>query len=182
MWNRNLCIPWELCASTPLGFFIFMTRLERKESELQKLYEYRKAAMARNDFYWLQCNQEKIQELENEIEEMKSHQTSTVFSILSDKDDMVKDGVYKALLRISLMADACNEACEIAFDLLKQYGITDFSFRNDVKELCKMSSKIACVTLRAKSKFLEDFIVDNEKFVDMCMKHADAHIKRKLKI
>lgn len=159
-----------------------MTRLERKEAELNKLYEFRKVALERNDIMWLHRNQHKISEIENEVEGMKRHQSATVFSVLSDKDEMVKNGVYKALLRISLMADACNEACEEAFSLLKQYGITDFSFRSKVKELCKLSQDIASVTIRTQNKMMEDFIVDNDTFVDMCMKHADAHLKRKLKI
>lgn len=159
-----------------------MTRLERKEAELKKLIEYRRIALERNDIMWLHRNHHKISEIENEVEEMKRHQSATVFSVLSDKDEMVKNGVYKALLRISLMADACNEACESAFSLLKQYGITDFSFRSKVKELCKLSQDIASVTIRTQNKTMEDFIVDNDTFVDMCMKHADAHLKRKLKL
>ena len=138
--------------------------------------------MQANDFYWLQMNENKIKSLESEVEELRDSQSATVFSVLSDKDEMVKDGVYKALLRISLMADATNEACEIAKSLLKEHGIVDFSFRAKVDELCRLSSEIAGVTLRAKNKMMEDFIVDNEKFVDMCMKHADAHLKRKLKL
>lgn len=159
-----------------------MTRLERKEAELNKLYEYRRIALERNDIMWLSMNQAKLDALSKEAEEMKQYQTATVFKVLSDKDEMVKNGVYKALLRISLMADACNEACETAFSLLKQYGITDFSFRGKVKELCKLSQDIASVTIRTQNKTMEDFIVDNDTFVDMCMKHADAHLKRKLKL
>ena len=159
-----------------------MTRLERKEAELEKLYQYRQAAMRQNNIMWLHANQGKIDDLEKEIIEMKKSQSATVFAVLSDKDEMVKDGVYKALLRISLMADACNEACEVAYSLLKEHGITDFSFRGKVNELRKLSSEIAGVTLLAKNKTMEDFIVDNNTFVDMCMRHADAHIKRKLKL
>lgn len=159
-----------------------MTRIERKEAELERLYKYRQAAMDKNDFVWMAKSQEKIAELEKEIAEMRKNESATVFSVLSDKDEMVKDGVYKALLRISLMADATNEACEFAKSLLKEHGIVDFSFRHKIDELCKLSAEIAAVTLRSKSRTLEDFIVDNGTFVDMCMKHADAHLKRKLKL
>ncbi|MDE7345321.1 MAG: DUF4349 domain-containing protein [Muribaculaceae bacterium] len=159
-----------------------MTRLERKEQELERLRGYMQAARSMNDLYWISKNRHKIESLEKEIEEMKQSQTATVFQVLSNKDEMVKDKVYKSLLRISLMADACNEACEVALSLLKEHGIVDFSFREKVKELCKLSQDIASVTIRKKNKTMEDFIVDNEIFVDMCMRHADAHIKRKLKI
>ena len=138
-----------------------MTRLERKEAELEKLYQYRQLAMQNNDFMWMQRNQEKIISLEKEIEELRNNESATVFSVLSDKDKMVKAGVYKALLRISLLADATNEACEIAKSLLKEHGITDFAFRHKVDEMCKLSSEIAAVTLRSKNESMADFIVDN---------------------
>lgn len=159
-----------------------MTRLERKEAELDKLYLYRASAIRQNNLYWLNMNADKIDALEKEVIELKKNQSATVFSVLADKDEAVKDEVYKALLRINLMADACNEACEVAKGLLKEHGIVDFSFRAKVDELCKLSQEIASVTIMCKNKTMEDFIVDNGTFVDMCMKHADAHIKRKLKM
>ncbi len=163
-------------------FAIEMTRLERKLAELDKLYEYRAAAMRKNDFLWMQRNQEKINALEKEIIEIRRNEHQTVFSVLSDKDECVKNGVYKALLTISLMADATNEACENASELMAKYGITSFGFKNKVKELKRLSQEIASVTLANPSKLMEDFIVNDDTFVDMCMKHANAHLKRKLKL
>lgn len=159
-----------------------MTLLERKQAQLEKLYQYRAAAMRHNDFLWLNKNQGKINEIEKEIIDLKKRQSVTVFDVLSDKDEMVKDEVYKSLLAISLMADACNEACEVAKSKLAEYGVTSFSFKQKVDELCALSQEIASITLASKNKMLEDFIVDNDTFVDMCMKHAHAHIKRKLKL
>lgn len=159
-----------------------MDRIERKRAELEKLYQYRAAAMRRNDFLWLSANQQKIDSIEKEIIELEKNRHATVFSVLSQKDEMTKNGVYKALLRISLLADACNEAAVIARDLLAEHGITDFSFRNKVKELSQLSHDIAGITLVPNRSILENFITDDEKFVDMCIKHADAHIKRKLKL
>lgn len=158
-----------------------MTRLERKTAELDKLYEYRAAAMRKNDFLWMQRNQEKIDALEKEIIEMRRNEHQTVFSVLSDKDECVKNGVYKALLTISLMADATNEACEVAKSKLLEHGVTSFSFQEKVKELCRLSQEIASVTLaNPDNELMKDFIVNDETFVDMCMKHANAHLKRKL--
>lgn len=175
----------ECVAASVRGYFIIaieMTRLERKTAELDKLYEYRAAAMRKNDFLWMQRNQEKIDALEKEIIEMRRREHQTVFSVLSDKDECVKNGVYKALLTISLMADATNEACENASELMAKYGITSFGFKNKVKELKRLSQEIASVTLANPSKLMEDFIVNDDTFVDMCMKHANAHLKRKLKL
>lgn len=131
---------------------------------------------------WLHRNQAKIDALEKEIREIKENEHTSVFAVLKGRSEQEKDEVYKALLRISLMSDACNEACEVAKDLLAKYGVTDFSFRAKVDDLCKRSSEIAAIVLVPNSKVLEDFMVDNAKFVDICMKHADAHLKRKLKL
>lgn len=48
-----------------------MTRLERKEAELKRLYEYKNAALRSNDLCWLTRNQEKIEALEKEVAEAK---------------------------------------------------------------------------------------------------------------
>lgn len=163
-----------------------MTRLERKIAELNKCQEYFEAARSQNNLYWMRKNHDRMEALRKEISEMYDEamktKTSTVFQVLADKDEMVKNDVYKSLLRISLLADACNEACEIAKEKLAEHGITAFSFQDKVKELARISQEIASVTLYAKRQTLEDFIVDNGTFVDMCIKHADAHIRRKLKI
>lgn len=159
-----------------------MTRLERKVEEMKELLRQKEKAIQGNNLVWLHKNGGKIKDLEKEIADMRKQQTTTVFSVIADKDENVKNGIYKSLLRISLLADACNEACEQAYSLLKEHGITDFSFRNKVKELRRISADIAGVTIRTRNATMEDLIVDNETFVDMCIKHADAHLKRKLKI
>ena len=159
-----------------------MTRFERKQAELEKLYEYKRAATVRNDLWALEKTMAKIDALEKEIIEMHKEEHATVFSVLRDKDKCVKHGIYKALIRISLMADATNEACEEARELLAQHGVVSFSFANKIKELCRLSQEIASVTLNSNNKVLEDFIVNNDKFVEMCMKHADAYLKKKMKL
>lgn len=163
-------------------FLISMTRLERKEAELNKLYEYRALAMRKNDLLWMHRNQSKIDELEKEIIEMRKNQSATVFSVLKDKDEMVKNEVYKSLLRISLMADACNEACEIAKERLSDVGITAFSFQDKVKELCRLSQEIASVAIRSKNELMIDFLTEDDEFLEKCMANADEYLKAKLKL
>lgn len=159
-----------------------MTRFERKQQELEKLYEYKRAATVRNDLWSLERTMAKIAALEKELIDMRKAEHATVFSVLHDQDECVKNGIYKALLRISLMADATNEACVTAKELLAQQGITSFNFEHKIKELCRLSQDIASVTLSSNNKVLEDFIVNNDKFVEMCMKHADAYLKNKMKL
>lgn len=157
-----------------------MTRLERKESELNKLYEYRALAMRKNDILWLHRNQSKIDELEKEIIEMRKNEAATVFSVLKNKDEMIKNEVYKSLLRISLMADACNEACEIAKERLAAVGIASFAFQEKVNELCRVSQEIASVTIRSKNELMIDFLTENDDFLEKCMANADEYLKAKL--
>ena len=159
-----------------------MTRLERKQEQLNKLYQYRAAAMQNNDIMWLQMNQRRIDELEKEIAEMRKYEPKKLSDFLKDKPEDVKNDLYKALLRISLMADAVNEASFICKKKLKDLGIKDFTLRKEVDELTELSRKIASFVIIPNQKVLEDFIVDNDTFVDMCMEHADAHLKRKLKL
>ena len=47
-----------------------MTRFERKQAELEKLYEYKRAATVRNDLWALEKTMAKIDALEQEIIEM----------------------------------------------------------------------------------------------------------------
>lgn len=164
------------------GIFITMTRLERKESELNKLYEYRALAMRKNDLLWLHRNQSKIDELEKEIIEMRKNESATVFSVLQDKDEMIKHEVYKSLLRISLMADALNEAAEIARERLAEVGITSFNFQKKIEEVCRLSQEVASVTLRSKHKVMEDFITENDVFIEKCMANADEYLKAKMNL
>lgn len=159
-----------------------MTRLERKQEELKKLYEYKRAAIAHNDLYWLSRNKEKIDRLEKEIEEMRQYEPRTLREVLADRDECVKNNIYKSLLRISLLADATNEAAELCRETLKKAGLYDFTFREKVKEMCKLSLEIASIPLGARGGLMEDMLVNNDKFVDMCIKHADAHLKRTLKL
>lgn len=159
-----------------------MTRLERKEAELNKLYEYRAYALKQNNIVWLQLNQDKIDALEKEIIEMRKYEPRKLSEVLADRDESIKNNIYKSLLRISLLADAVNAATFQCREILKTYGLNDFSFRQKIDEMMKLSQNIASVPLACKSMLMEDFIVDNDKFVDMCIKHADAHLKRKLKL
>lgn len=53
-----------------------MTRLERKESELNKLYEYRAAASRNNDVMWLLKTNKRIDTLEKEIIEMRKNKNT----------------------------------------------------------------------------------------------------------
>lgn len=160
-----------------------MTRLERKQAELERMLERRADAMRRGDIYWLSSNQTKIEELSHEIQELKKYAPMTLKALIEDRPEEFKNRFYKGMLRISLLADAVNEACEIMRDMFKkELNIDDFSLRKEVDEMRKLSQRIASFAIIPNNNILEDCIVDNEKFVDMCIKHADAHLKRKLKI
>lgn len=159
-----------------------MTRLERKEAELSKLYEYRAAAIKRNDLVWLMRNKEKIAEAEKEVEECRKYAPLRLADALKDEPQRVKNDVYKALLRISVLADVVNEACFMCKDLMKSLGLNDFSLRAEVAEMDRLSQKIASFVLMPKQKILEDFIVDNDAVVNGCIIIADRYLNDKMKL
>lgn len=159
-----------------------MTRLERKQAELDRMYECKAAAQRRSDMLWLLMNKEKIDALEAEIAEMRKYEPQRLGDLIADRDESVKNDIYKSLLRISLLSDAVNESVFICREILQKYGIDDFTFRQKVEKLNRLSHEIANIPLMAKGKLMEDMMVNNSTFVRMCIKHADAHLKRTLKL
>lgn len=159
-----------------------MTRLERKEAELKKLYEYRSAALDRNDIMWFARNQAKMDALVKEIEECKLCAPTKLKYLLDGKDEDLKNQFYVGMLRISLLADAVNEACCCVKDLFKkEFGMADFSLLKEVGEMDKLSQRIASFAIVPNNDFLEDVIVNDEEFVDACMRLATEHIMSKHK-
>lgn len=163
-------------------FLLAMTRLERKQTELQKLYEYRQAALKRNDLMWLTMNQNKIEALEKEIAEIKKYGAVLLRDALKAHGEDVKNLVYKHLLKITLAADYLNECTEQTKTALKKLGIDDFSLRYDVESLCKGSHKLADLVILPNQDLLTDMIVDNAEFIDTCDAAADKHLKDKLNL
>lgn len=161
-----------------------MTRLERKQAELKKLYEYKAAALRRNDLTWLWKNQSKMETLIKEIEELKNYAPTTLKKMLDDKnDEELTNRFYRCMLRISLLADVVNEACEDVRDLFKkELGVKDFSLRKEVEDMRALSAKIANFAIIPNGKAIEDCIVDDGNFVETCIKLADEHLRNKLKL
>ena len=160
-----------------------MTKLERKEAELKKLYEYKEAALRNNDIMWLSRNRQKIAELEKELEGLRKFAPTTLKQLLDGKDEDFKNKFYVGMLRISLLADVVNEACADVREMFKkELGCSDFTLRHEVEEMNKLSARIAQFAIIPNDNILEDCIVNNDKFVDRCMKLATSHITGKLKI
>ena len=160
-----------------------MTSLERKEAELEKLYQYRQAAMKSNNIMWLSKNQDKIDALEKEIIEIRKFRPTSMKKLLENKSEECKNRFYKGMLRISLLSDAVNEACEQMKTMFKdELGVDDFSMRREVEEMRKLSQQIASFAIIPNNEILEDFMVDNGKFVDRCIVLADLHLKEKLNL
>lgn len=175
--------PLGVVCKHSLGILYFMTRLERLEAELKRELDHKVAAIHRNDVMWLAHSQPRIDKLKEEIEDIKRNRTTTLKSLLDGKSDEFKNRFYKSMLRISLLSDVVNEACEIVRTMFKnELGVSDFSLRKEVEDMRHLSQKIASFALSTNDKILEDCIVDNSKFVDHCITLADLHLKEKLKL
>ena len=167
-----------------------MTRLERKEKELNDFYELRAAALRTNNLWWLSQNKHKIDALEKEVIALRNHAKDTdekrVYSltqILDTKPAETRAAFYVAMFRISMLADTVNEACEAVNQMMKdEFNAIDFTLKKEVNELTTLSRRIASFAIRTGAPTLENCIIDNEKFVDACMRLATKHITSKLKI
>lgn len=159
-----------------------MTRLERLQAERDKMIKWRNEAMKNNDFLNMTRANEKIAAKEKEIEEAKKYAPKLLLEILNDKGEEVKNRVYKALIKISLAADFVNDCAEEAKSVLKELDINDFTLRSDAAELCKLSQKIASFVCFNKKGLLTDMMVNNDTYIEQCHRHADAHLKRTLKL
>ena len=163
-------------------FFIIMIKEEKIKRELEKLYEYRRQALKRNDLMWMVRNNAKIKEKEAELEECKKYHPMRLKDILDDKGEDVKNKVYKALLKISLAADYVNDCVVEAKEVMKELGLNDFTLRADAEELCKLSQKIASFVIIPNQHALTDMMVENEKFISRCHQAANTHLKRTLNL
>lgn len=159
-----------------------MTKLERLQAERDKLIMWRNEAMKNNDFLNMSRANEKIAAKEKEIEEAKKYAPVRLLDILNEKGEDVKNRVYKALIKISLAADFVNDCAEDAKSVLKELDINDFTLRADTAELCKLSQKIASFVIFPGQPILTDMMVNNNTYIDQCHRHADAHLKRTLKL
>lgn len=125
---------------------------------------------------------EKIVAKEKEIEEAKKYAPVRLLDILNGKGEDVKNRVYKALIKISLAADFVNDCAEDAKSVLKEIEINDFTLRADAENLCKLSQKIASFVIFPGQRVLTDMMVNNDTYIEQCHRHADAHLKRTLKL
>lgn len=162
--------------------FLIMIKEEKIKRELEKLYEYRRQALKRNDLMWMVRNNAKIKEKEAELEECKKYHPMRLKDILDDKGEDVKNKVYKTLLKISLAADYVNDCVVEAKEVMKELGLNDFTLRTDAEELCKLSQKIASFVIIPNQHALTDMMVENEKFISRCHQAANTHLKRTLNL
>lgn len=125
---------------------------------------------------------EKIAAKDKEIEEAKKYAPMRLLDILNGKGADVKARVYKALIKISLAADFVNDCAEEAKWVLKDLDINDFTLKSEAAELCRLSQKIASFVIFPGQRVLTDMMVNNDTYIEQCHRHADAHLKRTLKL
>lgn len=159
-----------------------MTRLERLQAERDRLIMWRSEAMKNNDLINMARADKKIAAKDKEIEEAKKYAPMKLLDVLNDKGEDVKNRVYKALIKISLAADFVNDCAEEAKYVMKELGLEDFTLRSEAAELCKLSQKIASFVIFPGQRVLTDMMVNNDTYIEQCHRHADAHLKRTLKL
>lgn len=157
-----------------------MTRLERLQSELDRLISYRSDALRQNNLFLLESIQEKIKNKEKEIQQAKEYAPMRLLDFLNDKGEDVKNSVYKSLIKISLASDYVAKCAYDVKDLLKEIGVNDYSLKSDIEALRKVSDKIAAFVCVPNQQCLTDMLVDNDEFIDTCDEASDKHLKERL--
>lgn len=159
-----------------------MTRIERLESELDRQYALRGTAARQNNLYWMEKAQNKIRELEQELMEARKYAPRRLSEFLADKDESVKNRVYKALLKVSLAADFLNECAEDAKEAVGELGLKEHTLTGDVAAVCKLSQKLASFVIAPNSRPLTEMMTDNSAFIEECSDAADKHLADRLKL
>lgn len=155
--------------------------IKRQQDKIQKLLDERVNAYRRNDLMGIARIDKKIREINEEVENIKKREQVRLSQALSH-DDMVKDDIYRKLLKCSLAADYLNECCWAVKETLKKHGLSDFSFRKDIDTVIKMTNDIASLVIIPNQTVLTDMIVDDDEFVKTCDEAAEKHLKQALNI
>lgn len=159
-----------------------MTRIERLENELDRLYGQRAAAARQNNLHWMEMAQKKISELEKELIEARQYAPRKLSEFLSDKGEDTRNRVFKALLKISLAADFLNDCAEEAKDVLGELGLKEHTLTGDVESVCALSQKLASFVINLGARSLTEMMTDNSDFICKCSEAADEHLKETLKL
>lgn len=159
-----------------------MTRIERLQAELSKLYEYRRSAMEKGNLYWAEINDAKIKEKEAQLAEAKSYEKVTLNKALSEHSEEMKNKVYKLMLKASLAADFLNDCAGEVEDAMKELGIVDFSFKKELELISKLSAKISSFVCLPSQENLTNMMVYDDEFIATCNEAADKHLKETLNL
>lgn len=167
-----------------IAFILFkrMTRIERFQEQLRKVYDMRRDAILRNDFITMSRCEVKAKELEKQLQEAKMHVPVTLKNLLDSQGEDAKSAVYKSLIKCSLAADFLNDCAEAAKSELRKVGANDFVFHRDIDQLCQISKKVASLVIFDGQQVLTDMMVDNDEFIDSCHQAADKHLNETLKL
>lgn len=159
-----------------------MTRIERLEARLDELYHHRSAAVKQNNFMWMQQVQDKIDELQKELIEAKKYAPMKLSQWLKDKDDSVRDRVFKVLLKISLAADFLNDCAEECKAVFKDLDLNEHSISGDVNSMCQLSQRVASFVVQPDMEAIANMMLDNADFIQTCSDAADAHLAKTLNL
>lgn len=158
------------------------TRLERLKSRHEKLINDRRTAMLRNDIYLLTIIDRKVKEVEQQIKEAEEYEPKRLSEYLDNYGEDVKNDIYVKLLKCSLAADYLNDCAEQVKSALREINLHDFSFREDIDTLCKISQRTACIMAVPNQDLLCDTLYDDDEFIESCHTAADKLLGERLSV
>jgi hypothetical protein len=159
-----------------------MTKVERLEKKIDDLQAMRDKAMLSNDIVNYSRCIRRIEEVKKELEEARLYEPHRLSEELDGKGEEVKNAIYKCLIKCSLAADFVNDC---AFDTkceLKKINLTDYNFRSELEELCRLSQKIASMVILDTETALSAMMTGNKEFIEACHKAADDYLQKTIKL
>lgn len=157
-----------------------MTRLERLELELEEAEQAYRNEVRKGKLIGLERFTSKIREIKEKIKECKYYSPQRLGNIVPKKD-LISNNIYQKLLEIILAADYLYDTafdCKVA---LKKLGIDSYQIFDMVKNIEDISSRIANTIIVDDVQELEDFVVNDDSFIEKCHNAAIEYIDSTLK-
>lgn len=156
-----------------------MTKLDRLKEKLAEAEMDLKKQMYAGNLIGLQKYQAKIDIIKERIKEAELYSPQRLGNIAS-REDLLDNNIYEKLLEIILAADYLYDTAFDCKQALSKIGIEGFQIYDMVKSIEKISSDIASSVIIDDVGELEDFVVNDDEFVDITHTNAIEHIRKHL--
>lgn len=158
-----------------------MKRIDRLKENLAKVGSQQMALYRSGQLMKGQRLDAKVKELESLIKEAEAYEPRKL-SELIDKETLKEHRLAEQMVKLHLVADFL---CDCGFDLresLNKLGLADCSLFPLVDEITKKASAFASLVCHPEFAGLQDFIINNEEYIEASHKLTEEYINKHLVI